>query len=98
MAIGMAAGLGKEGTPPRRGPLASGVVLGSITALAATPAGEVRTLILGLCQTMPPDAFKVFIVRVASGLAPSVHRVLIARAYGSAAYGTAAIKRLLPRR
>ncbi len=39
-----------EGSATPKNPLANGVVVGSVAALAATPAAEVRTLVLDLCE------------------------------------------------
>jgi len=89
-----------QGGALRDSPLASGVVVGSITALAATPVDEVRALVLGLCETMPPEAFKAFLQRLASGLGPNVHKVLLTRyAAGTFAgsWGGSTVKSVTPR-
>ena len=39
--------------PLPENPLANGVVVGSVAALAATPAAEVRALVLDLCECKP---------------------------------------------
>jgi len=96
----MVLGLKKKDPSPKKAvnPLATGVMIGSITALAGTPAGEVRTLVLSLCETMPPDAFKQFVIRIAKGLGPGVHRTLVARGVGGppGGWGNSALKSVLP--
>ena len=54
-------------------------VVGSVAALAATPAAEVRVMILDLSENMQPEAFKAFVVRIASALPPGVHKGLASR-------------------
>mmetsp|Transcript_38000 Transcript_38000/g.103674 ORF Transcript_38000/g.103674 Transcript_38000/m.103674 type:complete len:1035 (+) Transcript_38000:185-3289(+) len=55
------------------------MVVGSVAALAATPAAEVRVMILDLSENMQPEAFKAFVVRIASALPPGVHKGLASR-------------------
>jgi len=76
------------------------LTIGSVSALASTPAAEVRSLTLDLCDTMPPDAFKALVKNLANALPPTVHRALVARYSKSFAggFGVSTVNALLSRR